>query len=132
MTCLVPMMLMRLAAMAGSSVRRSEIPVDSSPNDSPDVNSVPIVESLMIIRVFITIFCAVVASRAADAQSVAWKPARNVEIVVGVGPGGGIDRTARIVQKILQEQRLLDVTATVVNKPGGGSTIAQAYLNQRI
>ena len=71
------------------------------------------------------------AAPAAFAQPVLWKPARNVEIVVGVGPGGGIDRTARLIQKILQDQRLVEVTATVINKPGGGSTIAQAYLNQR-
>src|SRR5882672_9004629 len=85
----------------------------------------------MIARISIAAICFVMAAPAAIAQPTAWKPARNVEIVVGVGPGGGIDRTARIVQKILQDQRLLDVTATVLNKPGGGSTIAQAYLNQR-
>src|SRR5687767_4559405 len=72
---------------------------------------------------------AAATAAAADAPD-AWKPTRNVEIVVGVGPGGGIDRTARIVQKILQEERLIPGAATVVNKPGGGSTIAQAYLNQ--
>ena len=71
------------------------------------------------------------AAPAAVAQSVPWKPARNVEIIVGVGPGGGIDRAARLIQRILQEQRLIEVTATVINKPGGGGTIAQAYLNQR-
>lgn len=60
----------------------------------------------------------------------AWKPARNVEIVVGVAAGGGIDRTARLIQKIFQDERLIGVTATVVNKPGGGGSIAQAYLNQ--
>lgn len=64
------------------------------------------------------------------AQTGNWKPTRNVEIIVGVSPGGGIDRTARTMQKIMQDKRLLDVTASVVNKPGGGSTIAQAYLNQ--
>lgn len=64
------------------------------------------------------------------AQAGAWKPSKNVEIIVGVGPGGGVDRTARMVQKIIQDKRLLEVTATVVNKPGGGTTIAQAYLNQ--
>lgn len=69
------------------------------------------------------------ASPAALAQG-AWKPARNVEIVVGVAPGGGIDRTARLIQKILQDERLIGVTAAVVNKPGGGGSIAQAYLNQ--
>jgi putative tricarboxylic transport membrane protein len=71
------------------------------------------------------------AAPAALAQPGPWKPARSIEIVVGVGPGGGIDRTARLIQKILQDQRLVEVAATVVNKPGGGGTIAQAQLNQR-
>jgi len=74
--------------------------------------------------------CLVAFCPFALAQGTAWKPERNVEIVVGVGPGGGIDRTARTLQRILQEQRLLPVTAAVVNRPGGGGTIAQAYLNQ--
>jgi putative tricarboxylic transport membrane protein len=54
-----------------------------------------------------------------------------VELLVGVAPGGGIDRTARTIQKIVQEKRLLDTTINVVNKPGGGGTLAQAYLSQR-
>jgi len=82
-------------------------------------------------RAVIAALALAAAAPAASAQPGTWKPARNVEIVVGVAPGGGIDRTARVVQKILQDQRLLEVTATVVNKPGGGGTIAQAYLNQR-
>ena len=64
------------------------------------------------------------------AQSATWKPTRPVELVVGVSPGGGIDRMARTVQRIMQERRLVDATMNVVNKPGGGSTIAQAYLQQ--
>ncbi len=59
-----------------------------------------------------------------------WRPAKAIEIIVGVSPGGGIDRTARFVQKLLQERRLVEVPVSVVNKPGGGSTIAQAYMNQ--
>ena len=61
-----------------------------------------------------------------------WKPVKNVEIVVGVSPGGGIDRTARQLQQIMRDLRLVEVTTTVVNKPGGGSTIAQAYLSQHV
>jgi putative tricarboxylic transport membrane protein len=72
---------------------------------------------------------AAAAVPAAFAQS-AWKPTRNVEIVVGVAPGGGIDRTARLIQKILQDDRSIGVTTTVVNRPGGGGAIAQSYLNQ--
>lgn len=74
--------------------------------------------------------CLVAICPATLAQGTAWKPERNVEIIVGVGPGGGIDRTARTLQRLVQDQRLLPVTAAVVNRPGGGGTIAQAYLNQ--
>ena len=59
-----------------------------------------------------------------------WKPSRTVEIVVGVAPGGGVDRTARLLQKVFLEKKLIDVAATVVNKPGGGGILGQAYLNQ--
>lgn len=66
---------------------------------------------------------------ASGAQSL-WKPSRSIEIIVGVSPGGGVDRTARTLQKVLQDHRLLDVSSAVVNKPGGGGVLAQSYLNQ--
>lgn len=67
---------------------------------------------------------------AAWAQS-AWKPERNVEIVVGSSAGTGTDRTARLIQKIWQDQKALPVTATVVNKPGGGGAVSWAYLGPK-
>ena len=68
-------------------------------------------------------------STPAFAQTPAWAPAKPVEMLVGVSPGGGIDRTARVIQKIMQDKRLVEVPVNVVNKPGGGSTIALTYLN---
>lgn len=59
-----------------------------------------------------------------------WRPERNVEIVVPSAPGGSNDTTARTVERIIREKKLLDVTFTVVNKPGGGNTITMAYVNQ--
>ncbi len=59
-----------------------------------------------------------------------WKPERNVEIVVGTSPGGGQDKTARLVQRILTERRLADAPVSVVNKPGGGGNLGWIYLNQ--
>ena len=59
-----------------------------------------------------------------------WKPEKNVEIIVGTGPGGGQDKTARTLNRLLVDKRLLDVPVTVVNKPGGGGAIGWAYLNQ--
>ena len=72
----------------------------------------------------------VLAAGGATAAQVPWKPAMNVEIIVGVGPGGGVDRTERTLQKILQDRRWLEVSVAVVNMPGGGGILAQAYLNQ--
>lgn len=59
-----------------------------------------------------------------------WKPTRPVELIVGSSAGGGNDAIVRTIQKILQEKKLVDVPVTVVNKPGGGGSIAFAYLNQ--
>ena len=71
----------------------------------------------------------VTASTSALAQ--AWSPQRNVEIVVGSAPGGSNDRTARQVERILTENKLVNVTLTVVNRSGGGGNIAYTYVNQR-
>ncbi|MBM3368298.1 MAG: tripartite tricarboxylate transporter substrate binding protein [Betaproteobacteria bacterium] len=60
-----------------------------------------------------------------------WRPERVVEIIVATGAGGGQDRSARTVHRILQEGRILPVQAAVVNKPGGGGLVAWTYLNQR-
>ena len=61
----------------------------------------------------------------------AWKPERNVEIIVPAAPGAAFDITGRTLQRIIQDQKLLPVTSSVVNKAGGGGTIAMNYLNQR-
>ena len=50
-------------------------------------------------------------------------------MLVGAAAGGGIDRTARTIQRIMQSNRLVETPVNVVNKPGGGSTVVQAYLN---
>lgn len=60
-----------------------------------------------------------------------WAPTRPVELVVAVSPGGGIDRMARNIQKIIQDHKLIEQVVNVVNKPGGASTIAQVYLHHR-
>ena len=66
---------------------------------------------------------------AAGAAAQTWKPEKNVEFIIPGGAGGGQDRTARILQKIMQEG-LVPTTVTVVNRPGGGSNLAYIHLNQ--
>jgi putative tricarboxylic transport membrane protein len=60
-----------------------------------------------------------------------WTPGKNVELIVGAGAGGGNDRTARAIQRIFQEQKLVPANVVVMNKPGAGGGIGQNYLNQR-
>jgi putative tricarboxylic transport membrane protein len=60
----------------------------------------------------------------------AWKPERNVEIISGTAAGGAVDKANRTVQKIWQERRIVEAPTVVVNKPGGGNTIAWNYINQ--
>ena len=59
-----------------------------------------------------------------------WKPQKSVEIIVGTGAGGGQDKTARTLGRLLTEQRLLEPAVNIVNKPGGGGAVGWAYLNQ--
>lgn len=60
----------------------------------------------------------------------AWKPERNVEIISGTAAGGAVDKANRVVQKIWQEKKIVEAPSVVVNKPGGGNTIAWNYINQ--
>jgi putative tricarboxylic transport membrane protein len=61
----------------------------------------------------------------------AWKPDQHVEIVVGVSVGAASDTTARWIHRLLTGKNLLEADVAVVNKAGGGGTVALAYLNQQ-
>jgi len=65
------------------------------------------------------------------ASAAEWKPEKPIEIVALNAPGGGSDRIARILVKVLTERRLVPVPVNVVNRPGGGGAVAYSYINQR-
>ncbi|MCE9639319.1 MAG: tripartite tricarboxylate transporter substrate binding protein, partial [Betaproteobacteria bacterium] len=58
----------------------------------------------------------------------AWEPRKTVEIVVRADPGGALDITARQLQNIRRDKKILE--GVVLNKPGAGNAIAWTYLNQ--
>jgi putative tricarboxylic transport membrane protein len=66
---------------------------------------------------------------AATAQG--WAPKRTVEIVVGFAAGGSQDLTARAVERLLVNNKLVNVPTALVNKPGAGGSLAYAYTSQR-
>ncbi len=67
----------------------------------------------------------------AAAADPAWQPSRNVEIVAPAAAGSALDAVSRILQRVLQEQKLLPTTVSVVNKAGGGNAVGFAYLASR-
>ena len=67
---------------------------------------------------------------AAHHAAAQWKPERPIEIIAPSGPAGTTDRTARVIARIVQKYKLVDVPVNVVNKPGGSGTIGYTYLNQ--
>ena len=66
---------------------------------------------------------AAVAVWAAGPAEAQWKPTRDVEFVIPYGLGGGADLLARIVVKIVTEEKLAPVNLVPVNRPGGGSAV---------
>ncbi len=67
----------------------------------------------------------------AHAADPAWRPTKPVELVAINAPGGGSDRILRLMVKVFQEQKAMDVPVNPVNKPGGGGAMAYAYVNQQ-
>lgn len=60
----------------------------------------------------------------------AWRSDKPTELIVTTSPGGSNDLVTRLMQKILQDAKLLATPSVVVNRPGGNQTLAVAYLNQ--
>ena len=77
----------------------------------------------------VTMFALISASGLANAQT--WKPTRPVALVVGATPGGSLDLTARLLQRILDQQKLVGYPVVVLNKPGAGQGLAWEYLQDR-
>lgn len=65
----------------------------------------------------------------AHAQS-GWRPDKTVEIITPSAAGSSLDSTIRMLQRVLTEQKIVDVTVLPVNKPGGSGVVSTTYLDQ--
>jgi putative tricarboxylic transport membrane protein len=83
-------------------------------------------------RVFIAalIAWALAGAAVASAQST-WKPTRPVAFVVGATPGGSLDLTARLLQRIWDQQKTTGHPVIVINKAGAGQGLAWDYMQER-
>ena len=71
-----------------------------------------------------------VAATAAGAQQ-QWSPQRNVELFVPNPPGGSNDKTARTIERVWIANKILPTTMSIVNRAGGGGSIAYTHVAQQ-
>ena len=71
------------------------------------------------------------AACVSSAYAQRWKPTRPIALVVGAAPGGSIDLTARLLQRTMDQQKLVPTPVIVINKPGAGQGIAWAYMIEK-
>jgi len=83
---------------------------------------------LLLPLLFVLMMVPVLVSSSIAAE---WKPVNPIEIVIPNAPGGGNDAVGRLLQRIWQERKLTATSGVVVNKTGGGGTVALNYLAQK-
>lgn len=75
---------------------------------------------------------AVILSGALASQPAwAWEPKKPVEFIIMAGTGGGADQMARLMQSIIQKNKLSPVPFIPINKPGGSGAEALRYLQDK-
>jgi putative tricarboxylic transport membrane protein len=77
-------------------------------------------------RCFVRLLLLLAVPLAVQAQG--WKPTKDVEFVIPFGLGGGADLMARVIHKIIVEEKLVPVSIALVNKPGGGGAAGIGYV----
>jgi putative tricarboxylic transport membrane protein len=74
---------------------------------------------------------ALLVAVAGGAPAQSWKPQQPVEVIIGSNAGSSPDIMARSIQRIWQEKRMVEVPANVVNRVGGGNTVAWNFLSSK-
>src|SRR5436305_8855769 len=61
-----------------------------------------------------------------------WRPSTEVELIVGTPPGGGQDRPARAMMRVLEDCGLVEVPMRLTNTPGKGGGNAWDAVHRRV
>src|SRR3972149_12251957 len=69
------------------------------------------------------------AAQSTFAVAQEWKPTKDVEFVIPFAVGGGADIMARVIHKVMTDDKLVPVPVTLVNKPGGGGAVGIGYMS---
>ena len=83
----------------------------------------------MKLTVSLFLVLAVLVCLVHEASAATSYPTKPIEFIAPSGPGGGWDLTARLLAKVLQEEKLVPVPIRVTNMPGGSGTVALASIS---
>jgi putative tricarboxylic transport membrane protein len=88
------------------------------------------IESRRALPLLPALLCALLLPPFAAAQAPAY-PAKRIEVVVAGNPGGGIDATARAVERGLTEAKLINQPLVMNNMSGAAGDVAKLYVSQK-
>jgi putative tricarboxylic transport membrane protein len=80
-----------------------------------------------LIRAFFVVMTLLLTT---NASGQAWKPAKAVELILPTAAGGANDQMARLIQKSMQDNKIVTTPIVVINKAGGNQTLAAVHLRQ--
>lgn len=81
-------------------------------------------------RLIVPVLAALALLCNAAAHGQGWRPSKPVEIILPTAAGGANDNMARLIQKCLQEHKIVTTPIVVINKAGGNQTLGAVYLRQ--
>ena len=79
-------------------------------------------------RAAMPVVVAALATMAFSGTSYAWEPKKPIDFVIMAGKGGGADKMARLMQSIIEKNKLSSKPVIPINKPGGSGAEALVHL----
>ena len=74
---------------------------------------------------------AFIAAMLPMAASADWAPKKPIDFVIMAGKGGGADKMARLMQSVIQKNKMSSMPLTPINKSGGTGAEALVHLKQK-
>ena len=75
---------------------------------------------------------AFIAAMLPMAASADWAPKKPIDFVIMAGKGGGADKMARLMQSVIQKNKMSSMPLTPINKSGGTGAEALVHLNKKL
>ncbi|MGI9305545.1 MAG: Bug family tripartite tricarboxylate transporter substrate binding protein [Gammaproteobacteria bacterium] len=86
---------------------------------------------LLKLKVFAVTAAALGMVLASSVATAAWEPKKPVEFIIMAGEGGGADQMARLMQSIIDKNKLSSKPFIPINKAGGSGAEALRYLKDK-